>query len=188
MVEPGVCYWQLGALPWRGILSVSFSQTGTCPRFVKNLPRIIRKRAPVGERGWAVAAIQSVSFEAPPHRSTRLSTTLRTCQPNRPDAQPTAVQKWKFDIVQQAILKSLAKDTMVSSRSLPSRMTEFVDDADIERLGNLKWLVEKVRLEMEFRGEIARTTAESGLFVLHLPDINVALDVPAEEPTEPEAE
>lgn len=89
--------------------------------------------------------------------------------PNKPDAQPTAVAQWKFDAVQAAVLSILTEERALPSQMLPQRVPEAITEEEIDRLGNLNWLVEKVRLEMEVRGEIERTTLPTGHFILHLP-------------------
>ena len=89
--------------------------------------------------------------------------------PNKPSAQPTAVAQWKFNVIQKTVLSILTDGGPISPRSLPERVADVLTEVEIERLGNLNWLVEKVRLEMEVRGEIERTTLPTGQFVLHLP-------------------
>ncbi len=104
--------------------------------------------------------------------------------PNKPDAQPTPVEQWKFDTVQDAILTILgAEQGGIKSTVIPGRLPELISATDFERLGNLKWVVEKVRLEMEVRGEIERTTAPTGQFVLHLPGMVGIATEPTEPPT-----
>jgi hypothetical protein len=94
--------------------------------------------------------------------------------PNKPNAPPTAVEKWKFDLIHEAILAVLRSEPDGTKLGgIVERLPEFIPGGEIERLRNVEWLTEKVRLEMEVRGEIKRVKSKGGASRLLLADSNV---------------
>ncbi len=75
-----------------------------------------------------------------------------------PDSEKQVpVFKWKFDAIREALLKVVpTDDNGVETASLRTLVTEQLPEEHIEHLGNIAWLTESVRLEMEVRGELTR--------------------------------
>lgn len=123
---------------------------------------------------WVVAFAFVFEFAGcggePGVRST-VDTKIQCRSPNRPDAPATPIEGWKFDVVRTGILAALReKPSGLAAGAIPDCLPEFVSEAEIERLGNLEWLAEKVRLEMEVRGDIERIVIDGDQFVLRLTD------------------
>ena len=91
--------------------------------------------------------------------------------PNKPDAEPTPIQQWKFDIVSEAVTTVLRMEPAgLSSAELTKRVTAHVPAKDKGPLGKLEWLTEKVRMELEVRGDLERIKLQEGAFLLRLPN------------------
>ncbi len=72
----------------------------------------------------------------------------------------TNIPTWKFDLLRQTILDELATGECRWS-DLTDKIRARLSAADLERIGKLGWHVVTVKLEMEVRGDIRRTTTGS---------------------------
>jgi len=68
-----------------------------------------------------------------------------------------SVYEWKFDAIRAALLNVVpSDDTGVETASLRTLVTQQLPQEHLEHLGNIAWLTDTVRLEMEVRGEVER--------------------------------
>ena len=87
---------------------------------------------------------------------TKQADTKIACRSPNSDKQ-VAVYEWKFDAMREVLLKVVPSDESgVESSSLPAIVSKDLAKEYVDHLGNIAWLTETVRLEMEVRGELVR--------------------------------
>ena len=84
------------------------------------------------------------------------------CRTPTPNKKPTRIDKWKFDLIHNAILEILPiEGNGILFKDLPNLVKEKITIEKLEKLGSLKWYVVSVKLEMEVRKEIYRVQKSS---------------------------
>ena len=79
------------------------------------------------------------------------------CQTPTPGKKPTAIDKWKYDLVREAILAAVpADEDGVEFKALSSLVEARIPAADLEKLGSVSWYTTTVKLDLEVKGEIER--------------------------------
>lgn len=74
-----------------------------------------------------------------------------------PGKQPTRIDKWKYDLVHDAILAVVpADENGVEFNQLAQLVEAHLSPADLEKLGSVSWYTTTVKLDMEVKGEIER--------------------------------
>lgn len=74
-----------------------------------------------------------------------------------PGKQPTRIDKWKYDLVHDAILAVVpADENGVEFSQLAQLVEAHLSPADLEKLGSVSWYTTTVKLDMEVKGEIER--------------------------------
>lgn len=74
-----------------------------------------------------------------------------------PGKQPTRIDKWKYDLVHNAILAVVpADENGVEFSQLAQLVEAHLSPADLEKLGSVSWYTTTVKLDMEVKGEIER--------------------------------
>ena len=80
-----------------------------------------------------------------------------TCETPTPGKEPTRIAKWKYELVQSAILEVLeAQEEGLPFQQLPDRVAARISEEERARLGSVSWYVTTVKLDLECRGEIER--------------------------------
>lgn len=72
----------------------------------------------------------------------------------------TNIPAWKFDCIRQAILEELSQADYLWSE-LTERVRARLTSEELAAMGKLGWHVVTVKLELEVRGEIRRTSDKS---------------------------
>lgn len=84
------------------------------------------------------------------------------CRTPTPNKKPTRIDKWKFDLIHNAILEILPSEgNGILFKDLPNLVKEKISIDKLEKLGSLKWYVVSIKLEMEVRKEIYRVPKSS---------------------------
>lgn len=84
------------------------------------------------------------------------------CHTPTPGKKPTRIDKWKYDLVRGAILKSVPdKGEGVLFKDLPGQVKQAISAQDLKRLGSVSWYTTVVKLELEVVGEIKRVAGAS---------------------------
>lgn len=80
------------------------------------------------------------------------------CHTPTPGKTPTRIDRWKYDLVHDAILAALGDDPdgVEFMHDLPARVSLLLPAGELARLGSLMWYITTVKLDMEVRGEIER--------------------------------
>lgn len=79
------------------------------------------------------------------------------CATPTPGKQPTAIAKWKYDLVRKAIRGCVSKSKEgVAFRDLPDLVAGVLSSEDRARLGSVSWYTTTVKLHMETIGELER--------------------------------
>lgn len=79
------------------------------------------------------------------------------CETPTPGKQPTAIAKWKYDLVRNAIRKSVpTSKNGVAFKELPDLVADAISAEDRARLGSVSWHTTTVKLHMETTGELER--------------------------------
>ncbi|NIW45455.1 MAG: hypothetical protein GWN30_12095 [Gammaproteobacteria bacterium] len=74
-----------------------------------------------------------------------------------PGKQPTRIDKWKYDLVHDAILAVVpADENGVEFSQLAQLVEAHLSSADLARLGSVSWYTTTIKLDMEVKGEIER--------------------------------
>lgn len=74
-----------------------------------------------------------------------------------PGKQPTRIDKWKYDLVRDAILSVVpADENGVEFSQLAQSVKAQISADDLERLGSVSWYTTTVKLDMEVNGELER--------------------------------
>ena len=83
-----------------------------------------------------------------------------TCETPTPGKQPTRIDKWKYDLVQSAILAVIPSDELgLEFSRLPQLVEAQIPADDLKRLGSVSWYTTTVKLDMEVKGVIERVPA-----------------------------
>ncbi len=84
------------------------------------------------------------------------------CRTPSPGKAPVTIDAWKFEVVRRAVLSALADHPMgVPFADLAPMVAKLLTSDELARLGSVSWYVTTVKLELEVRGEIARTARRS---------------------------
>jgi len=79
------------------------------------------------------------------------------CQTPTPGKQPTAIAKWKYELVKGAIRKCVPKTKEgVGFKALPDLVADVLSPEERTRLGSVSWHTTTVKLHMETTGELER--------------------------------
>ena len=79
------------------------------------------------------------------------------CRTPTPNKKPARIDKWKFDLIDNAILEILPSEgNGILFKDLPNLVKEKISIDKLEILGSLKWYVVSVKLEMKVRKIIYR--------------------------------
>ena len=79
------------------------------------------------------------------------------CETPTPGKQPTRIDKWKYEVIREAILKVVPKEEPgMLFKELPQWLEGVINDEDRERLGSLMWYTTTVKLDMEVKGELIK--------------------------------
>ncbi len=79
------------------------------------------------------------------------------CYTPTPGKKPVRIDRWKYDLVREAILDVLpADDTGVIFMELPALVEAQLSAVDLQRLGSVGWYTATVKLDLEVKGEIMR--------------------------------
>jgi hypothetical protein len=74
-----------------------------------------------------------------------------------PGKQPTRIDRWKYDLVHDAILSVVQEDENgVEFSQLAQLVEAHLSTKDLERLGSVSWYTTTVKLDMEVKGELER--------------------------------
>ena len=74
-----------------------------------------------------------------------------------PGKQPTRIDRWKYDLVREAILSVVpADENGIEFSQLVQLVEGSIPADDLERLGSVSWYTTTVKLDMEVKGEIER--------------------------------
>lgn len=81
------------------------------------------------------------------------------CETPTPRKQPTAIAKWKYDLVRNAIRTCVpTSKNGVAFKELPDLVADVLSAEDRARLGSVSWHTTTVKLHMETTGELERVT------------------------------
>lgn len=79
------------------------------------------------------------------------------CATPTPGKQPTAIAKWKYNLVRDAIRKCVPKSKDgVAFKDLPDLVADTLSAEERARLGSVSWHTTTVKLHMETTGELER--------------------------------
>lgn len=94
------------------------------------------------------------------------------CQTPSPGKQATRVVKWKYDLVHQAILKSVpGKGEGLLFKELPRKVERKLGRKDRQRLGSIGWYTTVVKLDMEVKKELRRVPGAKPQACCYLNDL-----------------
>ena len=80
-----------------------------------------------------------------------------TCETPTPGKKPTRIDRWKYDAVRRAILKSLPEQGKgLPFRDLAHHVERRLSPEALKNLGSVGWYTTTVKLDLEVRGEIKR--------------------------------
>jgi hypothetical protein len=84
------------------------------------------------------------------------------CLTPTPGKQGTRIDKWKYDVVRRAILKSVPRNgSGTLFKELPDTVKQSLSPDELARLGSVSWYTTTVKLDMEVKGEIYRVPGVS---------------------------
>lgn len=76
--------------------------------------------------------------------------------------KPVRIDKWKYDAVRAALLKSIPKSAKgIGFWDLPKIVEKRLSAAVLKELGSVMWYTTVVKLDMECRGELERIDGSS---------------------------
>lgn len=79
------------------------------------------------------------------------------CKTPTPGKKPTRIQKWKYDMIANAILAILAhKGDGVLFKELPHLVADRIDNKVKNTIGSISWYTTTVKLDLECKNKIAR--------------------------------
>ncbi len=95
------------------------------------------------------------------------STTSKVeCRSPRSDNK-TTIHAWKFEAVRKAIVEVVPREgDGVRMQDVVQEIGSHMPEDDLSELGDLKWFIQTVRLEMEVRGELVRETRAGETYFL----------------------
>jgi hypothetical protein len=79
------------------------------------------------------------------------------CSTPTPGKQSVKIEKWKYDLIRENILRVLPTDKIgVYFNSLPRLVVKQLSIHDRKRVGSIPWYTTTVKLDLEVKGEIER--------------------------------
>ncbi len=79
------------------------------------------------------------------------------CQTPSPGKQPTRIARWKYDAIQEAILKVVPPDRYgLAFKDLASKVKDCLSPGLQKNVGSIPWYTVTVKLDMEVKGLIER--------------------------------
>lgn len=79
------------------------------------------------------------------------------CATPTPGKRPTAIAKWKYDLIRNAIRKCVPKSREgVAFVDLPDLVADVLSRPQRAQLGSVSWYTTTVKLHMETTGELER--------------------------------
>lgn len=79
------------------------------------------------------------------------------CETPTPGKQPTRIDKWKYELIRDAILKVVPKDEPgMLFKELTTWIEGTLTDDELKNLGSLMWYTTTVKLHMETTGELVK--------------------------------
>lgn len=84
------------------------------------------------------------------------------CETPTPGKKPTRIDKWKYDVLREAILKVVPKEEPgMLFKELPQWIEGVLNEDDRQKLGSLMWYTTTVKLDMEVKGELIKVKGQS---------------------------
>lgn len=84
------------------------------------------------------------------------------CHTPTPGKQLKSIAKWKYDLVRDAVLTVVPKNTTgVEFQALPNLVAKKLSAADRKKLGSVEWYTTTVKLDLEVKKEIERIPGSS---------------------------
>lgn len=84
------------------------------------------------------------------------------CRTPTPGKVPTRIDRWKYDLVREAILAVVPGDEPgLEFRQLPDLVAAQLKPDEREKLGSVSWYITTVKLDMEVKGELERMPGSS---------------------------
>ena len=81
------------------------------------------------------------------------------CETPTPGKKPTRIDRWKYDLLRNAILTVLPKHgDGIPFRDLADLLKDRLGPEQLSRLGSLAWYTTTVKLDMEVKGDIRRVS------------------------------
>ncbi|MCB2156099.1 hypothetical protein KQI84_14580 [bacterium] len=79
------------------------------------------------------------------------------CETPTPGKKPVRIDRWKYDAIRKAILKSIPRHSEgVAWKELPVLVEANLSEDEKDRLGHVGWYTITVKLDLEVKGEIKR--------------------------------
>jgi hypothetical protein len=79
------------------------------------------------------------------------------CRTPTPGKQPTCIDRWKYDLIREAILVVVpSSEQGIEFRDLPALIEQQLDPGESANLGSISWYTTTVKLDMEVRGDLER--------------------------------
>jgi hypothetical protein len=79
------------------------------------------------------------------------------CETPTPGKQPARIDRWKYDLIRNFILKVVPSDEQgVEFRDLSKLVEQQISPSHLGKLGSVSWYTTTVKLDMEVKGEIER--------------------------------
>lgn len=83
------------------------------------------------------------------------------CETPTPGKKATRIDKWKYDAVAKAIIKSIPKSGKgLLFSELPEQVKTKLNKHDLKNLGSIGWYTTVVKLDLEVKGRIKRVEGE----------------------------
>ena len=84
------------------------------------------------------------------------------CETPTPGKKSTRIDKWKYEAVRRAILKSVPKNkTGIVFKTLPDQVELHLKPEEKAKLGSVGWYTTCVKLDLEVKGKIQRVVGRS---------------------------
>lgn len=79
------------------------------------------------------------------------------CETPTPGKQSTRIDKWKYELIRDAILKVVPKEAPgMLFKELTTWIEGALSDEELKNLGSLMWYTTTVKLHMETTGELIK--------------------------------
>ncbi len=79
------------------------------------------------------------------------------CETPTPGKKPTRIDKWKYNLVHDAILKVVpSEEPGMLFTELTTWLKGAISEEELDKLGSLMWYTTTVKLDMETKGELIR--------------------------------